>query len=430
MQYSRNITYVRLALSRQRPCHEKEFRVSPLSPALRFFKPAALLSPVLLLALVLLPACSEQQPPPKKIPELPVVEVIQRDQPIEIEMVGQTHGSSDVPIRARVDGFLDSMDFVEGHNVEQGDLLYTIDDTPFQTAISEAQGGLAEAETALAKAQADLQRIRPLAEMNAVSQMDLDGAVAQYEAAIGARQAAQAQVKQQKILLGYCRILSPISGRIGISQVEVGEYVGGASSGPLNFVSQVDPIRVRFSIDEKSYLKIARKRIDMASGQHSQDKSRSRGDLKLELILADGSVHKHTGLVVTSNAALDPTTGTFTLEADFPNPNGLVLAGQYARVRTNIEVRKNALLVPQRSLIELQGNFSVFVVDAQGKVEQRKVLPGPKVNRLQIISSGIKPGERVVLEGVQKAKAGMTIKPLVSEFDEVPDLSSSQKTEA
>ncbi|OUS11108.1 hypothetical protein A9Q89_09790 [Gammaproteobacteria bacterium 53_120_T64] len=388
------------------------------------------MSPVFLLVLVLLSACSEQQPPPPKLPELPVVEVIQRDQALEIEMVGQTHGSSDVPIRARVDGFLESMDFIEGRNVERGDLLYTIDDTPFQTAISEAQGGLAEAETALAKAKADLQRIRPLAGINAVSQMDLDAAVAQHEAAKGALQAAQAQVKQATILLSYCRILSPISGRVGISQAEVGEYVGGAANGPLNFVSQVDPIRVRFSIDEKSYLKIARKRIDRASGEDGQDHKSPKGALKMALILADGSVHDHKGQVVTSNAALDPTTGTFTLEADFPNPDRLVLAGQYARVRTNIDVRMGALLVPQRSIIELQGNFSVFVVDAQGKIEQRKVVPGPKINRLQIIASGLKAGERVVLEGVQKVKNGMTIKPLASAFDEVPSSPSSPTTEA
>jgi len=404
--------------------------VLQVSSVPRFCQPAGLMSPVFLLVLVLLSACSEQQPPPPKLPELPVVEVIQRDQALEIEMVGQTHGSSDVPIRARVDGFLESMDFIEGRNVERGDLLYTIDDTPFQTAISEAQGGLAEAETALAKAKADLQRIRPLAGINAVSQMDLDAAVAQHEAAKGALQAAQAQVKQATILLSYCRILSPISGRVGISQAEVGEYVGGAANGPLNFVSQVDPIRVRFSIDEKSYLKIARKRIDRASGEDGQDHKSPKGALKMALILADGSVHDHKGQVVTSNAALDPTTGTFTLEADFPNPDRLVLAGQYARVRTNIDVRMGALLVPQRSIIELQGNFSVFVVDAQGKIEQRKVVPGPKINRLQIIASGLKAGERVVLEGVQKVKNGMTIKPLASAFDEVPSSPSSPTTEA
>ncbi|OUS15396.1 hypothetical protein A9Q88_11360 [Gammaproteobacteria bacterium 50_400_T64] len=363
---------------------------------------------------MLLGACSEQEAPPRPPLELPVVEVIQRDQPIEIEMVGQTIGSSDIPIRARVDGFLTSMDFAEGGNVQQGDLLYTIDDVQFQTGVAEAEGGLSEADTALVKTKSDLDRIRPLAAINAMSQMDLDSAVAQHEAAKGAVQAAKAQVEQAKITLGYCRIYAPIDGRIGISKVEVGEYVGGAGSGALNFVSRVDPIRVRFSIDEQSYLRIARRLIAIrAEGQQRREKA------ALELILADGSVLGHLGHIVTTNAAIDPTTGTFTLEADFPNSDGLVIAGQFARVRAKVEVRKAALLVPQRSLVELQGAFSLFVVDAGGKVEQRKVTVGPKINRLQVISSGLKPGERVVLEGVQKIRAGMTIKAMPTEFEEV-----------
>ncbi|MEZ0175180.1 MAG: efflux RND transporter periplasmic adaptor subunit [Candidatus Reddybacter sp.] len=388
-----------------------------LFPVPRFYQSAGLLSPVLLVTLALLAACSEQQPPPSKLPELPVVAVIQRDQPVEIEMVGQTHGSSDIPIRARVDGFLESMAFAEGRNVKKGDLLYTIDDVPFQAGVVEAQGYLAEAQTILANTKADLDRIRPLAEINAMSQMDLDGAVARYKAANGAVQAANAQFDQAKILLGYCRIYSPIDGRIGISKVEVGEYVGGTGSGALNFVSQVDPIRVRFSIDERSYLRLARRLIAM-QGQKRQEDDPRRKRVELELILADGSVFDHVGYVVTSDAAIDPTTGSFTLEADFPNPDGLVLAGQFARIRTQVKVQKDAILVPQRSISELQGNFSVFVVGSQGEVEQRKVEVGAKTNQLQIIISGLKPGEQVVLEGVQKIKNGMTISPRLTDFEE------------
>ncbi|PCJ37423.1 MAG: efflux transporter periplasmic adaptor subunit [Cellvibrionales bacterium] len=388
------------------------FSLFSFSLRARFLSPC-LLTP-LLSFLILLGACSEQEAPPRPPPELPVVDVIQRDQPIEIEMVGQTIGSSDIPIRARVDGFLKSMDFAEGGKVQQGDLLYTIDDVQFQTGVAEAEGGLSEAKTALVKARSDLERIRPLAAINAMSQMDLDSAVAQHEAAKAAVQAVKAQVDQAKITLGYCRIYAPIGGRIGISKVEVGEYVGGAGSGALNFVSRVDPIRVRFSIDEQSYLRIARRFIaKRAEGRQQKEKA------ALELILADGSVLGHLGHIVTMNAAIDPTTGTFTLEADFPNPDGLVIAGQFARIRANVEVRKAALLVPQRSLVELQGAFSLFVVDAEGKVEQRKVTVGPKINRLQIISSGLKAGEKVVLEGVQKIRTGMTINAMPTDFDEV-----------
>jgi len=350
----------------------------------------------------LLAACSEQQAPPRPPQELPVVDVIQRDQAISLDMVGETRGSADVPI-------------VEGRNVEKGDLLYTIDESPFQAQKAQAQGGLAEAQTQLIKTRADLARMRPLASINAISQMDLDASIAAYESAQGSVQAATAQVAQTDISLGYCRIYAPISGRIGISSVEVGEYVGGMGGTQLNLVSQVDPIRVRFAIDEKSYLKIARKLL--ASDKNTGDGRRERA--KFELILADGSLHKHWGQIVTSNATIDSTTGTFTLEADFPNPDRVVLAGQYARIRANVEMRKDALLVPQRSIVELQGNFSVFVVDAEGKVEQRKVDVGAKINRLQLISSGLQPGESVVLEGVQKLKNGMTIKPLPSTFEEI-----------
>jgi len=375
----------------------------------------------------LLGACSEQQEAPPPL-ELPVVEVLQRDQPIEMEMVGQTRGSSDIPIRARVDGFLESMDFAEGRNVKQGDLLYTIDDVPFQTGVVEAQGRLAEAQTGLANAKSDLDRIRPLAEMNAVSQMDLDGAVARHDAAIGAVQAAQAQLDQANILLGYCRIYSPIDGRIGISKVEVGEYVGGMGSGALNFVSQFNPIRVRFSIDERSYLRLARHLIAIHSGGR-HERGQGRESVELELILADGSVLDHVGHIVTTDAAIDPTTGTFTMEADFPNPDGLVLAGQFARIRTQVEVKKNAILVPQRSISELQGNFSVFVVDPDGMVEQRKVEVGTKIGQLQIITTGLKPREQVVLEGVSRVRNGMTIKPRLTDFDDTQAQSSASSAE-
>ena len=172
-------------------------------------------------------------------------------------------------------------------------------------------------------------------------------------------------------------------------------------------------------------MRIARRLIAIrAEGQQRREKA------ALELILADGSVLGHLGHIVTTNAAIDPTTGTFTLEADFPNSDGLVIAGQFARVRAKVEVRKAALLVPQRSLVELQGAFSLFVVDAGGKVEQRKVTVGPKINRLQIISSGLKPGERVVLEGVQKIRSGMTIKATPTEFEEIAAPSSTNTPKA
>ncbi|TDI95647.1 MAG: efflux RND transporter periplasmic adaptor subunit [Deltaproteobacteria bacterium] len=358
-------------------------------------------------------ACGGSEPSAPPLLEIPVVEVIQRDQPIELEMVGQTLGSVDIPIRARVEGVLESMDFAEGRRVKQGQLLYTIDPQPFKAKVVEAQGGLAEARTGLAKSKADLGRIRPLAEMNAVSQQDLDAAVAQYEAAIGATQAAGARLEQAEIELGYTRIHAPIDGGIGLSEAKVGEFVGRAPNPVvLNFVSQTDPIRVRFAIDERRYLKFARQLIELSTkGEERQRKG-------LDLILADGTMHTHRGHIVATDAAVNPTTGTFTLEADFPNPDNLVLAGQFARVRAVVETRKDALLIPQRCISELQGNFRVFVVGQDGNVELRQVQLGPKIAQLQIIESGLNPGERVALEGLLRLKANMKVVPKLAQLDD------------
>jgi membrane fusion protein (multidrug efflux system) len=367
-----------------------------------------LVPPLLLLALAVASACGKSEAPAPPPLEIPVVQVIQKDVPIQIEMVGQTLGSVDIPIRARVQGFLESIDFLEGRRVKKGDLLYTIDPRPFQSKVVEAQGRLAESRTMLAKARSDLARIRPLAEMKAVSQQDLDSAVAQYEAAKGSVQASEAQLEQAEIELGYARIEAPIDGRIGISQAKVGEFVGAAPNPVvLNYVSQTDPIRVRFSINEREYLRFARRLVEL----RDTPEERAGSGPGLELILADGTVHKHRGHVVGYEAAIDPTTGTFTLEADFPNPNSIVLAGQFARVRAVVETRKNASLVPQRAVTELQGKFRVFVVASDGTVELREVETGPRIENLLLIDSGLNPGERVALEGLLRLADGMKVVP-------------------
>jgi membrane fusion protein (multidrug efflux system) len=357
-------------------------------------------------------ACEEPVAPPPPPPQVQTVEVIQRDQPIVLEMVGQTRGSSDIPIRARVEGVLLGMHFSEGRKVEQGQLLYTIDPAPFESLVVEAKGYLAEAQTMLAKAKSDLERIRPLAEMRAVSQIDLDGAIAQYEAAKGAVQAAKARLEQARIERSYTEIESPIDGLIGISAARVGEFVGKTPNPVvLNFVSRTDPIRVRFSIDERRFLMLARKIRDL---QESGERIEQRAEL--ELILADGSIHEHHGLMVATDAAINPETGTFTLEADFPNPDRLVLAGQFARVRAVVETRRDALLVPQRCISELQGLFRVYVVGDDGTVELRNVELGAKVDRLQIVTSGLRAGEQIALN-VMRLRPGMMIAAVPTELD-------------
>jgi len=350
-------------------------------------------------------ACDEATPPAPPPLEVTVVDVKQQDVPIILEMVGQTFGSSDIPIRARIDGTLESIEFLEGRVVQKDQLLYTIDTRPFDAKVVEVEGYLAEANTARAKTKSDLNRIRPLAEINAVSQQDLDSAVAQFHAAEASVQAAAAQVKQAEIQLSYAKIYSPITGRIGLTRARVGEYVGKEPNPViLNYVSQTDPIKVRFSINERQYLRFAREFTQEIENIDDDD-----DDSTLELILADGSIHDRKGKVTSFEAAIDPDTGTLTLEAEFPNPNSIVLAGQFARVRAQVRILKDALLVPQRAIIELQGNFQVMVVTDENIIEVRSVVPGTKYENLHVIEKGLNPGERVATEGLLRLRDGMKI---------------------
>ncbi len=372
------------------------------------FLPRRVLSILVVLITALVAACEPEAPPDPPPMEIAVFEVQPRAVPIYLDMIGQSSGSVDIPIRARVDGVLEEMHFREGRSVKKDQLLYVIDPTPYQSQVVEAEGRLAEARTLLAKAKSDLERIRPLAEMDAVSKQDLDAAVAQFEAAQASEQSAGAQVEQAEIQLGYTRIHSPIDGLIGITQAKVGEYVG-RSPNPvvLNFVSQTDPIRVRFSINEREYLRISRLLAELARSEEDFDKQPAT----LQLILADGSIHDHLGKVVNFDAAIDPTTGTLTLEADFPNPDRVVLAGQFARVRAQAEERADTIAVPQRAVIEIQGLYQLAVVDDAGIVEIRQVQMGPRVDGNWIVDSGLEAGEKIALEGLQRLRPGTQIVP-------------------
>jgi membrane fusion protein (multidrug efflux system) len=353
---------------------------------------------LMLAVAMLVSACGAEEPPAAPPPEIKVVEVVQRDTQITQDFVGQTRGSTDIPIRARVEGFLLSRNFQEGRSVDKGQLLYTIDPAPFRSKVVEAEGRLAEAKTMLAKARADLARIEPLAAMNAVSQQDLDGATAQRDAAIGSVQAAEAQLELAKIELGYTEIHAPMPNPV-----------------ILNYVSLIDPIRVRFAINERDYLRLSRL---MAERRRMGKEEPASSKTPIQLLLADGSIHRHTGHVVATDAAINPDTGTFTLEADFPNPDAIVIAGQFARARIPTENRSDALLVPQRAVSELLGNFRVYVVGEDGAVSLRQVELGPQVGRMRLVESGLKAGERVAIEGLLMLKNGATVTPKLVDFDE------------
>lgn len=369
---------------------------------------------VLCIFLLLCFACSQkenQQKQPQP-PEITVVVTTAQEVPIYQEFVGQTHGLKDIAIRARVEGFLEGIHFIEGSRIKKGTLLYTLESQQFEADVAAKMSRVAEARTMLAKAESDLNRIRPLAEEKAVSQSDLDAAEAQYEASIESVKASEANLKASKIQLGYTKIYSPISGIIGKTKAKVGDFVG-RSPNPviLNTVSSIDTILVEFFITETQYLQEARK-----FSSEIEAAARNARKENLELILADGSLYEHKGKPEFVDRNVDPTTGAILVQASFPNPRRLLRPGQFAKVKALVKVVKGGILIPQRCVMELQGLYSVYVVGEDNKIQTREVKVGPKIKQFWLITEGVKPGEQVVYEGLQKVKDGLVVKPTVKEI--------------
>jgi membrane fusion protein, multidrug efflux system len=353
-----------------------------------------------LLAAVL--ACSKPEPPaPPPPPEVQVAEVVQKDVPIYIELVGATLGSEDVEIRARVEGYLASINFTEGSFVRKGQILYKIDPEPFEAALSQARANLETAKARLDKTNNDVTRYKPLAEKKAVSQQELDNALSAQEAARSQVSANDALVTKAKLDLAYTTITSPVNGLIGTTQRKVGSLVGRGENTLLNTISQIDPILFRCAIAEAEYLRIARRGAD-------RDRSMNK-KYGVELILADGTVHPHKGRLEAVERAVDPTTGTLTGQFSFPNPEKILRPSQYGRARFVTEVKQDAVLIPQRAVQEIQGLYSVMVVKPDSTVEQRMVKVSDRVGNLWVIDSGAKPGEKVIVEGIQRVSPGVKV---------------------
>lgn len=360
---------------------------------------------VSLLALVVSSGCGKSEAPVLPPPTVVVRAVEQKDVPIYHEWVGQTRGAADVKVRARVQGIVFGIHFKEGGLVKKGQLLYTIDPAEYQEKVAAQEAALAQAQTLLARAQSDLDRYKPLAAMNAVSRRDLDSAQAERDAAAEQVDGAKAMLRVAKINLSYTRVEAPISGVIGISKVKVGDYVNPiVANAVLDTISNVDPIHVRFFVSEPEYLEFARR-----FGEPGAQKP--EGKTALQLILADGSVHPERGHLVTVDRGLDPTTGALAIEAEFPNPGGLVRPGQFAKVRAAVDTRRQALLVPQRAVQELQGRNHVFVLGKDGTVELKQVTMGPRVGSDWVVDEGLAPGDTVVVEGGQRIRSGMKVAP-------------------
>jgi len=423
----------------------------------RWFSSGAVSSALSVLCLLLLAGCGQEEakkqqaaaaPPPP--PAVVVAEVTQKTVPIYSEFVAQTDAKETVEIRARVQAFLEAQHFTEGAIVKKDQLLFTLDKREYEAQLLQAKAQLSKAQADLAfardnaivesaksnldvalarlgKADTDERRLKPLAERRAVPQQDYDNAVANLDAAraevqskksdvnttqvtqkSGIEQAeaavasAKAAIVQAELNVSYCTIRSPIEGLIGKRLVAPGNLVGKGEATLLDTVSSIDPIRVAITISEAEYLRFT---------AQMQKTGRPSGSTVLELILADGSIFPHKGKVVIIDRAVDLKTGTLSIVAEFPNPEGLLRPGQFGRVRAAAEVAENAILVPKRAVQETQGAKSVLVVGADNVVTLRTISPGESVGDLLVVRDGVKPGERVIVDGLQKARPGSPVNP-------------------
>ena len=380
-----------------------------------------LLSAILIFTIFIFSCGGDEQlqlPPPT----VQVYVTTATDVPIFKEFIGETSGFKDIDIRARVEGYLEGIQFEEGSEVKKDQLLYIIESQPFEENVAEKQSQLAAAKVELANAESNLGRIKPLAEENAISQIDLDSAQAKYEASIEAVKAAEANLNAANIQLSYTRILSPIDGIIGMTQAKVGDFVG-LNPNPviLNTVSSINIILVQFFVTENEYLQYARRIIAETEEYQAGEAKEEPNDL--QLILSDGSVYGYKGKFDFIDRNVDPTTGAILIQSSFPNPDQLLRPGLFAKVRAEVDLVKNGILVPQRCVIELQGTFSVLVIDENNKVQNRLIQVGSKVKEFWLISAGLKPGDKVIYEGLQKVKEGMVVNPEIVEI-KIPDLKS------
>jgi membrane fusion protein (multidrug efflux system) len=323
--------------------------------------------------------------------------------PIWFSAIGETRGNTEIEIRARVEGFIETIEFEQGKLIKKGDLLYTLDQRPFKASVAQAKAALAETEAQRARAQQDVARYAPLVEKNAISRQVYETSVAVEKAAAAAVDAAKAVLDQAEIDLSFTRVEAPEDGMVGKTEVYAGTLVGRGMSTLLTRISRIDPIHARASIAERDYLAISRRRN--AAGD-----SQAKNTI-FSLQLADGSEHPATGKLVFLDRNVDTRTGTIMFEVSFPNPDLLLRPGQFARVRALLDTARGSLLVPQRAVRELQGTYQLMVVGADGTVTQRPVTTAERVGSLWRIADGLQADEQVVVDGLQKIRPGMKVAP-------------------
>ncbi len=361
------------------------------------------LQPLIPATLLLCSGCQSQNaaaPPPPA--EVEVASVLQKDVPIYGEWVATLDGYVNAQIQPQVSGYIVQQSYKEGSFVRKGQTLFRIDPRPFQAMLDQAKAQLAQAQANLGKTQLDVDRDTPLAKERAIAQSQLDNDVQANLAAKASVKAGEAQVEQAELNLGFTNVTSLVDGIVGIAQVQIGNLV--SPTAVLTSVSQVNPIKAYFPISEQEYLHFA-ERINA----HNQQEVPSDAP-PFDLILADGSVYPHKGTLLLTDRQIDVTTGSIRVVCAFPNPKNILRPGQFGRVRAPGDVRIGALLVPQRSVTELQGSYQVAVVGSDNKVNIRPVKVGERVDAMWILESGVKPGENVIVEGLQKVRDGATVK--------------------
>lgn len=367
--------------------------------------------PALLFALstLTLSSCGEkqQQAPPPPPAEVQTLQVTPEAVTIYDDFVGSLEGSVNASIQARVQGYVASQEYHEGKVVKAGEVLFKIDSRPFEAKLMEAKAALAQAEANRVQAENVAQRAIGLTAQRAVSEQEADNSKQQAIAAKATVEARKAAVAQAELDVEFTTIRSPVDGIAGLAKAQVGDLVG-PSSGVLTTVTTVDPIRATFTVSDQRYVKYTHRWTD----RDPKARLEHERQLEFQLILADGSIFPQKGSLLAADSDVDARTGTQRIVTVFPNPGNLLRRGQFVRVRMRADERKDAILVPQRAVSEMQGSYQIAVVGADNKVELRPVKMGRRVGQRWLVEEGLKAGERIVVEGLQKARQGAVVKPV------------------
>jgi membrane fusion protein (multidrug efflux system) len=387
-------------------CSESNLSSPPDKCIHRVQATPTLLAFLVVIAAVTSTSCKKTAPAALPPPMVQVLDVVATSAPMHTEIIGQLDSPQNVEVRARVEAFVEKILFTEGTEIKEGDPLFLLDKKPFQERLAAANGLLAEARAQLNKYDKDVARLKPLAEKRAVPQQDLDNALASVDVGKASVLSAQARMESMQLDLGYCDVRAPITGLIGAKQVSIGELVGKGQPTLLATMSTLNPIWFYCAVSEVQYLK---------AESEVRRTGRQIASLPVTLILSDGSVHPAQGRFVFIDRAVDAKTGTLRVRAEFANAEKLLRPGMFGRIKVDLGVRPDSILVPERAVAELQGKNFVWVISPDSKATQRAVKVGETIGENVLITEGLKPGERIVIEGLQKVREGAPVKPMTAQ---------------